>query len=50
MVAYACHVVEPPDSNSCDRLGSWAQACPSFFIEKRKRKMIAEDLAAALAL
>ena len=29
---------------------SYTQAGPSFFIEKSKRKMIAEDLAAALAL
>jgi uracil-DNA glycosylase len=29
---------------------SYLQAGPSFFIEKSKRKMIAEDIAAALAL
>ena len=29
---------------------SYLQAGPSFFIEKTKRKMIAEDIAAALAL
>ncbi len=29
---------------------SYLQAAPSFFIEKEKRRMIAEDLAAALAL
>lgn len=31
-------------------LPSYLQAGPSFFIEKSKRKMIAEDIAAALAL
>jgi uracil-DNA glycosylase len=29
---------------------SYLQAGPSFFIEKSKRRMIAEDIAAALAL
>ena len=29
---------------------SYLQAGPSFFIEKSKRKMIAEDIAAALSL
>jgi hypothetical protein len=29
---------------------SYVQAGPSFFIEKSKRRMIAEDIAAALAL
>jgi uracil-DNA glycosylase len=29
---------------------SYTQAGPSFFIEKSKRRMIAEDIAAALAL
>jgi uracil-DNA glycosylase len=31
-------------------LPSYVQAGPSFFIEKSKRKMIAEDIAQALAL
>jgi len=29
---------------------SYLQAGPSFFIEKSKRRMIAEDIAAALSL
>ncbi|MGD2146554.1 MAG: uracil-DNA glycosylase [Anaerolineae bacterium] len=34
----------------CPAFPSYTQAGPSFFIEKSKRRMIAEDIAAALAL
>jgi hypothetical protein len=34
----------------CEAFPSYLQAGPSFFIEKSKRRMIAEDIAAALSL
>ena len=42
--------MRPSDCIGCKALPSYLQAGPSFFIEKSKRKMIAEDIAAALRL
>jgi len=50
-VRHECYVVPDVDVNP-DHISipSYLQAGPSFFIEKSKRRMIAEDVAHALSL
>jgi hypothetical protein len=42
--------MRPSDLIGCKNFPSYLQAGPSFFIEKSKRKMIAEDIHTALQL